>query len=70
MTKKRFEKLTRAYFTRLYEFGKAKGEHLEISTIYRQLPKLASGCGMTRAEWWDKLSSIGYTFDVGMKGGN
>ena len=77
MTKKRFQKLTRAYFTRLNEWAKANGSTpmKNMGKLYSQLEKLATdvccddetGKQMTRAEWWSIMRK-GNTFGVGVKG--
>ena len=76
MTKKRFIKLTRAYFTRLNEWAKANnGTPMDMGNVYRCLSKPSGDLGedafgrkITRAEWWNTLSK-GDTFGVGVKGG-
>ena len=78
MTKKRFMKLTRAYFTRLNEWAKANGEKpMNMGNLYRQLENLANntmvdefGRKWTRAEWWGQASKHQSTvFGIGVKGG-
>lgn len=76
MTKKRFIKLTRAYFTRLNEWAKANNEKpMNMGRLYRQLENLANnpmvdgeGRRWTRAEWWEHASKhLSTVFDIGVK---
>lgn len=67
MTKKRFQKLARAYFTRLNEWGKENGyDPLPMGKTYKALPKLANSTGKTRAEWWETVTKYN-DFGVGIK---
>jgi hypothetical protein len=70
MTKKRFQKLTRAYFTELNAWGKANGcKPLPMGEVYRAMHKNTdpqNWCGKTRAEWWETVSK-GNNFGVGVK---
>jgi hypothetical protein len=73
MTKKRFIKLARAYFTRMNEWGKANGKKpLHMGELYSRLEFLADfypngdPLEMTRAEWWEMIAK-GDTFGVGVK---
>lgn len=74
MTKKRFQKLTRAYFTRLNEWAKANNETpMNMGKLYSRLEKLATevctdetGRKWTRAEWWSYFEK--HNFGVGVKG--
>lgn len=77
MTKKRFKKLTRAYFTRLNEWAKENGEKpMNMGRLYSRLEKLATmeecidetGRKWTRAEWWRNFEKHS-NFGVGVKGG-
>lgn len=68
MTKKRYRKLARAYFTRLNEWGKANGnKQLNMGKTYKAISNLENPLNMTRAEWWETISK-GETFGVGVKG--
>ena len=72
MTKKRYRKLARAYFTRLNEHAKAnKLGSMKMGQVYKAVRNLENPDGMTREEWWNKLSSTNVfgTFGVGVKGG-
>ena len=70
MTKKRFIKLTRAYFTRLNAWGKEDGcKPCDMGKLYKALPELAKVSSthpkkLTRAEWWGVLAK-GDVFGVG-----
>ena len=67
MSKKRFRKLARAYFTRLNEYAKENNlETMTMGQVYRVMAKLESPENMTRAEWWATLSQYD-TFGVGVK---
>ena len=68
MTKKRYRKLARAYFTGLNEWAKVNrpNDTLNMGDLYARVAKLDNPIGMTRAEWWENLSK-GYTFGVGVK---
>ena len=70
MTKKRFQKLVRAYFTRLNAWGKENGhQSLNMGDVYRRLRNINPlEVGKTRAEWWAVLAG-GNTFGVGVKEG-
>ena len=67
MTAKRFQKLLRAYFTRLNEWAKEydKPNVMDMGLCYRTLCSRKLPQGMTRQEWWDKLKEITDTFGVG-----
>lgn len=69
MTKKRFNKLVRAYFTRMNEWAK-EGNSTPIKRmgeLYRCLPNIdPKAVGKTRAEWWKSLTD-GCSFGVGVK---
>ena len=68
MTKKRFAKLCRAYFTRLNEWAKENNSTpMDMGKVYKHISKGGSFTDTTRAEWWAKLSSITNTFGVGVK---
>ena len=68
MTKKRFRKLCRAYFTRLNEWAKANGSKtMNMGRVYKDTAKMGTPAGMTRAEWWAMLSKGG-VFGVGERG--
>lgn len=70
MTKKRYRKLVRAYFTRLNEWAKVNTDTtLDMGKCYRVVSSLANPDGMTRAEHWGKFAEMGNTFGVGVKGG-
>lgn len=78
MTKKRFKKLARAYFTRLNEWAKANNETpMNMGKLYSRLENLATevctdetGRKWTRAEWWGFVSKYNSSvFGVGVKGG-
>lgn len=65
MTKKRFRKLCRAYFTRLNDWAKANGSTpMDMGRVYKAIVKMGTPVGMTRAEWWAMLSKGG-VFGVG-----
>lgn len=77
MTKKRFQKLTRAYFTRLNEWAKANNEKpMNMGRLYSRLEKLSTmeecidetGRKWTRAEWWSVFEKHD-NFGVGVKEG-
>ena len=74
MTKKRFMKLTRAYFTRLNEWAKENGEKpMDLGSLYNRLDKLATmeecidetGRKWIRAEWWGVFEKN--AFGIGVK---
>ena len=77
MTKKRFQKLTRAYFTRLNEWAKANNSKtMDMGEVYKCLSKLGNNLGedafgrkITREDWWNSLGKCGSTFGVGVKEG-
>ena len=65
MTKKRYRKLCRAYFTRLNEWAKANGSTpMNMGSVYKSIAKIGTPTGQTRAEWWAILSK-GEVFGVG-----
>ncbi len=67
MTKKRYRKLCRAYFTRLNEWAKTHNSTpMEMGHVYRAIAAMSNPTGMTRAEWWTTLSK-GEVFGVGEK---
>lgn len=68
MTKKRFNKLCRAYFTRLNEWAKATGNKtMDMGDVYKRILNPIFPDGLTRAEWWAKLTELNDTFGVGVK---
>jgi hypothetical protein len=68
MTKKRFRKLARAYFTRLNEWAKENNSSpMNMGQTYLAISKFDAPADMTRAEWWDRISSSANTFGVGIK---
>jgi hypothetical protein len=71
MTAKRYQKLLRAYMTRLNEAGRdVEGRtRLPMGRIYKTIMQNPQPKGMTRAEWWEKFTSGEYavTFGVGVK---
>jgi hypothetical protein len=74
MTKKRFSKLLRAYFTRLNEWAKKADPNnvMKMGQVYKRLSsERMLPAGMTRAEWWTKLKEINCNvFGVGEKQNN
>lgn len=65
MTKKRYRKLARAYFTRLNEWAKANGSTvMDMGNLYKIISTMQNPIGKTRAEWWGCLS-MGEVFGVG-----
>lgn len=69
MTRKRFEKLARAYFTRLNEYGKENHYlPLNVGYIYKKIQQneIVDYSKYTRQQWWDMICS-GYNFGVGEK---
>lgn len=65
MTKKRFRKLCRAYFTRLNEWAKANNSTpMNMGSVYNSIAKMGTPAEKTRAEWWAILST-GEVFGVG-----
>ena len=75
MTKKRFEKLCRAYFTRLNEQAKKRGnETMNMGMLYKNLHNLTNHLGVdefgkerTREDWWKVLATNTNLFGVGIK---
>ena len=68
MSKKRFRKLARAYFTRLNEWAKENNSTpMNMGQMYWAVSRFDAPEGMTRAEWWDRVSSSANTFGVGVK---
>ena len=76
MTKKRFERLCRAYFTRLNEWAKENGRpSMNMGRVYRCIPNISDNLGedefgrrRTREEWWNTLTSnCPNSFGVGIK---
>jgi hypothetical protein len=67
MSKKRFRKLSRAYFTRLNEWAKEHGTPMNMGQVYRAVSRFESPEDMTRAEWWDRISGSADMFGVGVK---
>ena len=71
MTKKRFKKLLRAYFTRLNERTKANNSTpLEMGRIYKTIStggNFKNFDNTTRKKWWDDLKTIADTYGIGEK---
>ena len=68
MSKKRFRKLVRAYLTRLNEWAKEnESTPMNMKTVYWAVSNFDAPEGMTRAEWWGRISSSADTFGVGVK---
>lgn len=68
MTKKRYRKLARAYFTRLNEWAKANNSTpMDMGELYKVIAKLGNPTEMSRAEWWARLAK-GEVFGVGERG--
>lgn len=67
MTKKRFQKLVRAYFTELNTWGIEHGHNsMNMGEVYRCISKIdTSAVGKTRTEWWKSIA--GNNFGVGVK---
>jgi hypothetical protein len=70
MSKKRFQKLVRAYFTALNEHGKSVGlASMDMKTLYRWTDEHTNPlewCEKNRAEWWENVSK-GNNLGVGVK---
>lgn len=69
MTKKRYQKLLRAYLTRLNEWAKEHDpDHVvNMGRVYKSISTNKSPVGLTRAEGWAKLEGMTNTFGVGKK---
>lgn len=70
MTRKKYTRLTRAFFTRINEWAKANGTPtMDMGKVYKtistNIPTIMTN-GMTRQQWWDELSK-GEVFGVGQK---
>ena len=71
MTRKKYAKLQRAFFTRLNEWAKANGTpRMDMGKVYKaistKIPTIMDN-GMTRQQWWDELTKMGSVFGVGQK---
>lgn len=68
MTKKRYRKLARAYFTRLNEWAKknSPSSTMDMGKLYRTISTFGNPIGMTRAEWWAVFENTEH-FGVGDK---
>lgn len=71
MTKKRFKKLLRAYFTRLHERTKdSNGTPLELGRIYKTIStggNFENFDSTARKKWWDDLKTIADIYGIGEK---
>lgn len=67
MTKKRYRKLARSYFTRLNEWAKENNrDTMDMGKLYKAVATLQNPKSHTRAEWWEAISSAD-NFGVGSK---
>ena len=56
MTKKRYRKLARAYFTEINEWAKTNhSDTMNIGSLYRIVANLQNPNGMSREEWCEAL---------------
>ena len=76
MTKKRFEGLCRAYFTRLNEWAMENGsETMNMGRVYRAIPNITNNLGtdefgnkITRDQWWGRFAEANINvFGVGIR---
>lgn len=72
MTKKRYQKLLRAYMTRLHEAAKANGgSYMNMGRTYKAIEKNPCPHKGTRAEWWAEYSKLAAStntlYGVGIK---
>lgn len=73
MTKKRYQKLLRAYMTRLHESAKGTylGSKLNMGSIYKTIENNPRPLKGTRAEWWAEYSKLATStntlYGVGVK---
>ena len=69
MTKKRFSKLLRAYFTRLHEWSKENpnASAMDMGEIYKAFAYGGTVKGTTREEWWNEFTASNHVFGVGKR---
>ena len=69
MTKKRYRKLARAYFTFMNEWAKdTNRENLNMGDLYRRINNLENPIGMSKEEWWNALKPSAISFGMKLKG--